>query len=474
MGIGISQNVANAVASVTNSIQSTSTADSNQIGSCVQSISLNRCVIRGDLDINSTCNITATSQNIINKLSTANLSNNISQDLLQTAKSTVQGLGLGIADANNVVNAFIRNNNAIINTVAVKSNQNASNTTIFECRDSTIDGSLQLGVNTDINFLSTQVLNLKETDQIVSNISQQVSQTATSTVSGIVGLIIAIAILVVAIGWVLLRPLQLAMGNRVLMIFIVLLLITGIFLAMYYLQLPPFFNPPSYCLPIPTALGGCKSDVECVNVDTRTIKMKTPPIRYSYDIIGQGDTSLGQSTSGFTPGLIQLAIARRGGWNEIAFNYFASSFTPQGLPNPLIKSGTSYRTNVNQWQTYISNRDNAAKGRYLLCRDLEIDTYAYIYDNEPCFVNGREVFPPDATCYKFVPDVPPPGNSVESKINSGGTLTGNIGICNTPSQRIQNIGKIAGVIVGGVAVIGFVMFMILYRKPQTSFLLNIK
>lgn len=463
MGIGISQNIANAVTEVTNSIQSSSSADSNQVGSCVQSFSLNRCVIEGDLNVNATCDITATSQNIINKISTANLSNNISQDLLQTATSTVQALGLGLADATNVANAFIKNTNAIINTVSAQSYQNASNTTIFECRDSVINGSATLGVNTDVNFLSTQVLNLKETDQIVSSISQQVSQTASASVGGLIGLIFAIAVLLVAVGWVLFRPLQLATGSRVLMVFIVILLLFGILGAMYYFKLPPLFNPPTYCLPIPTALGGCSGETDCVDVKTRTIKLKTPPLRYSYDIIGQGDTSIGQSASNYTPGLLQMDIARRGGWNEVAYNYFASSFVPQGLPNPLVKSGLTYKTNVTEWQTFINNNDNAARARYLLCRDLGIDTYAYIYDNEPCFINGREVFPPDETCYRFIPDVPPPGNSVASKVTSGGTLTGSIGVCNTPSHQIQSVSKIIGV-VGGLLLLGVILFVLFYRR----------
>lgn len=467
MGIGISQNIANAVTDVTNRIQSSSSADSTQLTSCTTLFEINRCKIEGDLNFKGICDVSATSQNVINKITTANLSNNISQDLLQTATSTVQALGLGIADATNVANAFIRNTNSIINTVSAQSYQNASSTTIFQCRDSPINGSLNFGVNTDVNFLSSQVLNLKETDQIVSSISQQVSQTASASVGGLLSLIFAIAVLLVAVGWVLFRPLQLAMGNRVLMIFIVLLLLMGIFFAMYYFKLPPFFNPPTYCLPIPTALGGCSGEVDCVDVQTRTIKLKTPPLRYSYDIIGQGDTSIGQSASNYTPGLLQMDIARRGGWNEVAYNYFASSLVPQGVPNPLVKSGLTYKTNVTEWQAFITNNNNAARARYLLCRDLGIDTYAYIYDNEPCFINGREIFPPNETCYRFIPDVPPPGNSVASKVTSGGSLTGDIGVCNTPSHQLQSLGKIIGAILGGLLLLGVILFIIFYRKHSS-------
>jgi len=455
MGGGISRNVLNAIATVTNRIQSDSSATSDQVTSCVTNFRFDRCVVGGDLNATDVCNIYVTSQQVINKITNDNLKNFVAQNLLQEAQSTVGALGVGYAEASNITNTMVNSTNSIVNSVSIQSSQNFRRVTDFRCVDSVIRGNLNFGVTTDVNFLSSQVLQLRETNEIASNISQTVEQRATATVGGIAGFLIALAILIVAVGWVLFRPLQLALGSRMFIVILIVVTILGLLLAAYFLQWPPLFNPPTYCVPIIGALGSCSGDIECVDVQMRTIKTETPPTRYAFDIIGSGDTSLGQSSANFTPGLLQMAISRAGGWNKAAYDDFRQNSAFEGLPNPLVESFGVYKTNVTEWRPYLQIDRQAGHARYVLANYLGIDTSVRIFEYEEC--SGD-------TCYTFVPGIVP--QNVSLRVMTGGTLTGSFGVCNTASNRFQGALRIIGLVFGGIVLLSILLFILFYRRPS--------
>lgn len=456
MGGGISRNVLNAITDVTNTIQSNTTANTQQFASCISKFNVDGCVIGKDLNFNDVCNIGATSYQIVEKITNDNLKSFVAQDLLQKAQSEVGSLGLGYAEASNLTNAMVNSTNSISNTVQVQSNQNAQRITQFECTGSVIRGNLNFGVQTDVNFLSTQILKLKETNDIASNISQTVTQEASATVGGIAGFLIALAVLIVAVGWVLFRPLQLALGSRIFIITLIVVIILGLLLAAFFLEWPPFFNAPTFCVPITGAPGSCNGNTECVDVQIRTITTETPPTRYAFDIIGSGDTSIGQSSANFTPGMLQMAISRAGGWNEVAFNFFKNDPRFEGIPNPLVLNQGVYRTNINAWQTYLNDAEQAGRARFVLANYLDIDTSVRIFEYEEC--RGD-------ICYTFKPAVVP--QNLRSKVTTGGTITGSFGVCNTPSQRFQNALRIIGLVLGGVVLVGIILFIMFYRRSSS-------
>ena len=456
MGASVSSNVVNAVSKVASQVQTDTTASSSQTASCVSKIKLNRCVVKGNLDVNSSCNVMETSNNILTQIAQNNLNSSISQKLAQEAASTVGTLGIGFADANNTANVFASSYDSIVNSVSSSALQNANSIFDFECRNGTIYGDVKLGVSSDQNFLSDQILKNDAVNKVVQNISQDVSQKATATVSGIAGFIIALAILLAAIGWVLFKPLEIAMSNKFLIITIIILAIVGIAVLMFLYSLPPFFNKPTTCISAQAIVGGCSGDSQCVSPSTQTIRILKPPMRYAFNIIGQGDTTVDPGNS-FVPGMLQMAIAYRGGWTQNTYNHFASDPKFAGLPNPLLQQGATYITNVEKWQPYINDDHNAANARFILATDLQMDTYSRMFDYEKCSVNGQVYS--DTTCYKFVPDVMPP--DLQLAVANGGTITGQFGSCNTPNYRLQKYFRIGGI---SLLVILLIVFVIVILK----------
>ena len=472
MGAAISSNVVSAVSQVTNDIQTLTSASSDQNQTCQSTYNLDECIIRGGFDATETCNIVATSSNIISQVANNNLNNQISQKLLQEAQSTVGALGLGFAEANNTANAFVGSTNNIVNSVSSSANQNSQSIKTFNCRGGTIiDGGVKLNTTSDANFLSQQVLQNNATNQVVNNISQDITQKATATVEGLTGMLLALAVLIVAIGWVLFRPLQLALSNKIVVILIVVLIILSLLLAAFLLKWPPFFNPPTDCIATTAAIGKCAGSTTCVDATPKTIQIPNPPIRYSYNIIGQGDSTVDPQNP-YVPGLLQMAIANRKGWTKSAYDYFQTNLVPLGVPNPLVEAGSCpnvqpppnppcYNTNVTAWQTYIDiSPQNVANARYVLSRDLSIDTYARIYDYESCTIDGTPYAGADGAtkCYKFTPDTAP--TNLQSGINTGGTITGQFGYCDTTTYSARNYLKIGGLVLLGILLLVFIIFAI--------------
>lgn len=474
MGAAVSSNIVNAVTTVTSSVQNQTSANSTQTNACVNNINLDGCVIDGNLTINESCNIIATSQNIISQITSNNLNSTVSQKLAQEAASTVGALGLGFAEATNTANAFVNSASNIVNSVSSSAHQNASSISNFNCSGGTIiNGNTIFNISNDQNFLSQQVLQNQSTNQIVQNISQDVTQKATATVQGMAGLIIAFAILIAAVGWVLLKPLQIATSSKILVIFIVILIIISILTLMYVKQWPPFFRPPTSCIGVKANVGGCGTN-DCVDTSVQTITIPAAPIRYSFDIIGQNDADPGS----FKPGLLQMSISKHGGWGspdasgqgggQAAYDYFASAPEFAGLPNPLVKNGNAWETNIsgpNGWQTYISNPQNAGHARFVLATDLQLETYARIFPYEECIINGK-VYSDDTHCYNFVPNVAV--NNVQFAVNSGGQITGQFGYCNTPLYRIRNIVKIGGLVLIALLIIVFIVVILMSHKGSKS------
>jgi len=480
MGGAFSSNVVNAIENVANTIQTQSQASSQQQAQCVNQIQLNNCVIEGNLNIQTVCDVVATSTQIHDQITSSNLTSSIAQNVLQQAQSLVGALGIGFADASNMANAMINSTNSIITTMDTISNQNASSFTSFQCKDTVINGSVTLGINSSINFLSQQMIKQQSVNDIVSNVSQSVSQSASSTVQGLTGLILAVAILLFAIGYVLFRPIGMALGNKFIMVTLITIIIVAIIVALYLFQLPPFFNPPVTCTPLPTTAGSCNGQDSCLTPSSQKIAINGPPLRYAYDIIGQGDRTVpGQGSTQFKAGLLQMVIAKFGGWTQQGFTnldqYFRepTSGTEGNIPpNPLVLASTTpptYITNINQWNAYIAQPQNVGHSRFILCQALEIDTTIYILNTEKCYVNGKVIVPNASECYQFVPSGPfPTDRSLLTAVGTGGSVTGMFGVCNSPSYRIQTFMKKGGFLIPVGFFVVAMLFVLFYNNSPST------
>ena len=474
MGAAQSSNVVNAISNVTNEIQNETAASATNIVNCVNNYTVTRCRITGPLNAQATCNIGITSNQIAAAIQNNNLNNTIAQTLLQEATSTVGSLGLGYASATNTANAFANSTTAIVNSVSTSVSNNVNQITNFVCRDSELN-TANIGTTTDVNFLTNQVLQNEATNRVINNISQDITQRATATVEGLVGFLIALAILIVAIGWVLFRPLQLALSSRIFIIFLIVAVVVGYLILAYFLRIPPF-SDPQYCVTVPASIGTCAPGVPCADPQQRDVSLSNPPLRYAFPIIGTGDTSIpGGGTASFTPGLLQMAIARAGGWNAAAFNVFeglrgtqGNPFNTYNIPNPLLNLNGNYVTNnyptndpntANVWQNFINNRQNAANARFTLAEYLNIDTYMRIDPIEPCTV------PPNAQCYQYTPGQSTAGYNFQGAITGQGTISGSFGICQSALYRFNQAVRLWGLIILGVLLLLLFAFILFYKRP---------
>jgi hypothetical protein len=470
MGGAISSNVASAITNVMNDIQNSASGNNAQIGQCILDFEARNCHISGGLNVKSVCNISATSNQVISLVSQNKLQSIIAQKLLQEATSEVGSAGIGFAGASNVTNALVNSANSIQNIATGISNQDASSTNIFKLQNCDIEGGVNIDVNSDLNFISTQAIANNSVNDLTSNVTQSVSQTASATVEGLAAFLIALAILIVAIGYVVFKPVGMILSNKFIMITVISLILLALVIAAFLLQWPPFFNPPTEC----NNASVCGTS-ECIDPTPQKVSIQAPPLRYTYNIIGTDATTPGTGQGQAAPGLLQMVIQKSGGWSLAGYNTLNTILTSyQNVPNPLKLGGVNnYITDWDTWNAYSTN--NPLYARFVLCDILQIDTTVYIFPAEYCRKANGTVSTPDATCFQYIPTIMPTPSQTILALTGGGVVSGNFGVCNFPTYRLQSFMKPWGFIILGLVIVGIFTFIILYRsgekeeaKPETK------
>jgi hypothetical protein len=341
MGAAESKNVADAVANVVNSVSQSTTADTAQIDKTSQTISLNNCYIGGNLNAKEQAEIMVKNTQILKAQQDTNLKNNIQQQMLQSASSTVGSLGVGYADASNSVNTMVNTTNTIINSMNAGALQFSNVDNKFICDNSTIVGNVNLDFSSSKNFLSSQTLDNTQVSTVVNDITQTIQQKATATVEGLGGFLIALAILIGAIGWALSKPLTTG-PMKIMISFILFVLIGSLIVFAYIKSLPPFFSKGEECIS-GSEMGKGGNNVDCVDYQDGNVKIDGPPLRYVYGLT-PGDQS--------RPGgnLLQMAVSVASGQSV------GSSFGDNG----------GYRIDTMQ------NLDNSIKGYSSLANSIGV------------------------------------------------------------------------------------------------------
>jgi len=474
MGIASSSNIANVVSDVSNSIISSASSTNSNFQSCYNSQKWNNCTVKGTLKIKNICDIQAKAYSIVSQNNTGSLNSTVSQKLLQQAQSAVGSMGIGYASATNIVSALVKNSNLISNNLVNASNDVMNIFNQFTCNNSSY-GNVDITNDSTASWITNQVTTQQNISKLVSSVSQDITQSASATVQGLAAFLIALAILIVAIGYVIFKPVGMILNTKIIVVTFIFLVLSAIILFLYLRQLPPFFNEPLQCTATTsssccgtTGLGGCVDFQDSQNTD-----ITSPPLRYTFDILGVDGTMPGSDPNG-SPGLLQMLIVNAGGWNANAYNYFENSDITQkyGLENPLSQNGMIYVTNVNGWLFDSTNGGDNKKlyARFVLCNLLTIDTSTYIFDDEACMVGGVLISPPDQSrgCLRFTPTVMPMPSVMDRGLNGGGTVTGTFGACNNPSYRLQTFMKKGGFIIPIVLVVGLGAFLIFYNTRNQN------
>lgn len=284
MGGALSSNTANAVTDVTNSVSTKVGQDSTASNTCSSQLIFKNCSVKTGRDFNAinVCKNSANIKQYQKATIQSNLNNMIAQQMTQKASSVVGALGVGFADANNTANAFVGASSKISNSINQTARSINDSKQRFSCVGSTFTVGRDFNIKQfeDSNFISNQVLDAGVSNKIVNDIKQSISQTASAKVEGLTGLILALAVLVIAVGIMFAAPVKAVFSNKYLMITLIVVVILIILVVMYLRKSWPFFNGTPYI-----TLNQPCSDGELVDVqDNKTIKLDTAPTRYHYPL----------------------------------------------------------------------------------------------------------------------------------------------------------------------------------------------
>lgn len=310
MGAAQSSNAAEAVANVSNFVNNSTTANSTAVSNVQKTINLSNCYIKlaGDFDAKESATLAQKNTQIISAKQDTNVANNIQQQMLQQAQSTVGSLGIGYADASNSASEMVNDTNQIVNAMTVGCNQYSSVNQSFTCSGSTIIAkNLNIEFDSSSDFLSSQTLNNDQVANVVNDISQSIQQKATATVEGISGMLIMILLMIAVIIYVGMKPLS-SGGAKVIVGVSLCFVFVGVILLMYLRGTPPFFSSPSECINNSSiGMGGNDGNVpNCINHQDKKITLSSPPLKYIYGVTPTDTSQPGGN-------LVQMVIAATSG-----------------------------------------------------------------------------------------------------------------------------------------------------------------
>ena len=372
MGAASSSNVSKAVANVSNFVSASTTADSDQVANVMQTTVLSECYVGGNFEVTNVADVYVSSQQIVTGIQTADLQNNISQQMMQEAQSTIGSMGIGFAGASNSASTFANATNTVKNSVSATSSQGVNVLQDTICSGSHIEGSVLVNNTSQNEFYSEQTLKQSQTANIVNDVSQTISQKATAKVEGLAGFLLALALCIVALGVGFGGALKGA-GDAAKPVLIagVAIGLACLMAWMYVAKAPPLFAEEDDCCPIDLSMGGC--DAPCINVKESEINLTGPPLRYCYSILDTDVTNdnpgslLGMAISQWGNGSGAGAVQKNNGgynaktWSELqgrkdtTFEYIGVKKCPELLSLPTTDGS-------DQGYVYQINDDYLANG----------------------------------------------------------------------------------------------------------------
>lgn len=295
MGAAETKNTTDLMDSVSNQISQSTSNNAAQAVSGGDNIEFRNCTVRakGNINFKQDASIIQQVTQINKSLQNASVLNDIAQTVQQTSSSTVGALGIGFASANNSVNATVNCTSLIAQNLSNTSNQYASVGNKIDCENSTFisGGNFNIDQSTTGSFLSNQMMAGQQTATISNKISQDIKQKATAKVEGLAGLLLAIALIIGALGYSVSKPFTTGAGKFVVVVIVVIILVLIVAL-MYIRQTPPFFSDLPLCQP-PGSSGFETCNSTCIDVSEQDVKLDTQPVKYTLAVYGASTTDAG-------------------------------------------------------------------------------------------------------------------------------------------------------------------------------------
>lgn len=300
MGSAHSSNSADLITNVMSSISMDTSNNAAQAIINDQGISLDGCVIKaaGNVTMQQTANTIQQARQINKSIQNATVTNDIAQRVAQQATSKVGSMGIGIADASNSVYAAVNASSDIKQALNNATSQYSNIGNTFNCTRSTIEAGKDLNItqSSTASTLTNQVLDGNQAAQINNKISQSVTQKASATVEGLAGLLIAIALIIAALGYSIAKPLT--TGSFKIIIIMVLLVLLAVLVGFLYIRkAPPFFADSPRCQPSGVIDHTLGCDESCVKVSHGVVNLKAPPLKYTLATIGEGNPDVGKDVN---------------------------------------------------------------------------------------------------------------------------------------------------------------------------------
>jgi F0F1-type ATP synthase assembly protein I len=293
MGGAISSNTAKAIASVTNKVENSTTANTAQVSEQLNQTSFKGCHLTAtkNIDVNQAQETLAKNIQMVTGISSTSVRNNLQQKMMQQAQSTVGSMGIGIASATNSASMMANAASDVSNTVSANAAQYAGQVNDFSCTDTWFKAAnISIGQGSVSSNLSNQAVKSENVTQLATSISQKAVQKATAKVAGLASFLIALALVIVAIGWSIGKTLTAGGATKILVI-VALVIGMGILAGfMYMWKTPPFFDDPVTCKPgkksekCDITGKNCFNCEECIDIKNTKIDLNHPPIKYLFSI----------------------------------------------------------------------------------------------------------------------------------------------------------------------------------------------
>ena len=281
MGAATSSNVAEASSNVSTTIKQSTVVNAAQAAEQAQSVQIYKCFIKlkGDFNTKFSAEIGLRNNQIATVNSQATLTNTVAQSVLQQAMSKIGSMGVGYASAQNNVSMFCNITNKVLNEVSAITNQWGKSSQTWSCDQSTIIArNINIDFSSAIDFYNSQILKNTQIANVTNDIKQTVKQTASATVEGLAGFLIAIAVVIAAMGY------SVSKGLGPIAPLITFVIVATIVALSVLNKWPPFFDEPLTC---PAHIGESvfpQTCGKCINFATTTVRIDNPPVRYIYPL----------------------------------------------------------------------------------------------------------------------------------------------------------------------------------------------
>lgn len=299
MGASVSSNVSDITNSVKNTINNTTKINTAQASSINNVIGIHCAINTKNLKIQNIVEENLRNVQISDVSNSNSLQNNIAQSSQQAAKSTVGSLGIGYAASSNAVSMSSNVSNAVTNALKQNNQQISRSSNYFNCsRDAQIDAqNVEITNSNKIKMVQKTILKNQSVTDLKNTLTQSVKQTATSTVEGATAALLAIAAIIVAIGWSFGKVVTSGAAYvKPLISVIVLVIVCAVIYLSWYNNWAPFFNVIPQCLmkgpygendPYILKNGKCDSCVQGKQNSTMNMPNCTP--RYTYPLFSSND-----------------------------------------------------------------------------------------------------------------------------------------------------------------------------------------